>query len=189
MALTTPRTVDPFCAIPQRLLRALEGSGLSRAELLVALRILYRTYQWTPARAQLIGYEEFTNQTGLHRRSVIRAVHQLEAWAVITVERRRRAPNVNEVNVYRVNPPEWWRTRHYPAAEDATTPHGANTPTPGGADVPDVVAQVPPNGTTLNSEAREAALSKDSKDDDHEFCGRHSRDFICPECRRMAAPA
>jgi hypothetical protein len=160
---------ERFCRIPQKLLLAIESAGLPRAELLVALHLLYRTYQWTPVRAdQVVGYDELTRHTGLHRRSVIRAVHQLETRAVITAERRRRAPRVNEVNLYRINPPEWWRTRHYlprvETAENVTRTGDTDAATPGGADA----TRTGDTGVTLRNqrkqESREAALSEDSLD-------------------------
>jgi phage replication O-like protein O len=68
----------------------------------VLLAIIRKTYGWNK-KEDGIPLTQIMNITGLSRRSVIYALQELEAKAMITVTRYRDERNINSVNVIRLN--------------------------------------------------------------------------------------
>lgn len=179
-----------FCGIPQEDLLAVMRCRFTATELRLILAILYR--QWREmdhdGQSQDIGFGGFVQFTKMARRDLQRARDRLEERGVIAVGRPGPRRRIN----YRVNPPGWWDTAHYPEAGWWGTAHqgsgstptrgGGAQPTRGGGSTPTTVNQ-------RNQETKENQSALFSKEEDDERCltpsgaPRHPPDWVCDLCR------
>lgn len=108
-----PSTPKPglFNQVPREFLVALAGSRLRPVELAVVLAISVRVYEQGREKgtvAKAISFEWLAQQCHVTRRNAWRAVEGLEHANVISVERGERHGPRNPVNLYRIQPPQWW---------------------------------------------------------------------------------
>src|SRR5438132_3468408 len=92
--------VAPFCQIPQAILTALAAHALTGAEFQVVLTILYELYRWQPAGGtpKALGAWHFQQTTSLTRRTVQRAIKEVEEQRIIAVQRRDYRENTYSIN-------------------------------------------------------------------------------------------
>src|SRR2546430_82092 len=99
----------PFVKVPRAIIAALARLNLTAGDLRVMLVIYDELYHYVPKDSPAglpkgISAYAFRRMTGLPRRTIKRAVRNLERLNLISVERVGR-----EVSIFRVNSPEQWR--------------------------------------------------------------------------------
>lgn len=72
---------------------------LTEAETKVVLILCRASFGYQTSNA-VLSLSDLAARTGLHRRSIMRAVASLEAYGIITVNRERTGPATNAVNLY-----------------------------------------------------------------------------------------
>jgi hypothetical protein len=100
-----------FNQVPRDVLVALASGRFQGAELAVMLAIAVRVYAWGPEKgtvAKALTFDQLAQGFHLTRRSAMRAVRSLEDAHVISVERGERQGPRNPVNLYRIQPVQWW---------------------------------------------------------------------------------